>query len=425
MYGVGFSAVSRCINIAQNLTDIGRYKQEKLGSRPKRGFIAIEGSAGHEREAKTVSKALSLADEAMDNSGFTRYSTTPVVSIKGTANLIDLASLPDGFNELESIQLGMSVLALAFGVDVRQLAFAIGVAGQTKADAEIQHLKMRGKGPGFILQQVTQQIEAKFLPPHLKLVFDYQDEEQDKLSAEIRRTRSERRVDDLGSGVTDIRTEREIMLTEGELTEAQFIALELEDGRLPDGEDVLALFDSPDFQDVLPAKDATPEEVQESIATLNRVLMTNAPPRIKEQASFALAAIKKMESRQKAEQPTQEEVLRLNASQVQALRDTLRSVRSGETSEANAVDIITSIGIAQEVAQRMARIAAGGASTQEVLEQEGVEEKQTTVPQAAINANYRPASNIELEQDIKCTTCRFNTRNNFCELFDFDFTPGS
>lgn len=298
MYGVGFCAVSRCINTVQNLIDIGRYKQEKLGSRPRRAILAIEDSTGGNREAKVVSSALTAADEMMDNQGLTRYSRIPVIAVKGTMNLIDLASLPDGYEQMDDVQLGMAVLALAFGVDVRQLAFAIGVAGQTRADAEIQHLKMHGKGPGVVRGQVKQQIEAKFLPSYLELVFDYQDDAQDESAAKIRYTRSQRREKDIDSGVTDIRTEREIMLEEGEITEAQFTAMELEDGRLPDGEDVMALFQSPDYQGVLPALDATPEEIEATIEQMNAVLMSNARFNIKQLASFALAALKKLQGQQ-------------------------------------------------------------------------------------------------------------------------------
>jgi hypothetical protein len=301
MYGVGFCAVSRAVNVAQNLIDEGRYKQEKLGSRPYRGMVAIEGGDGSVREATAVSVALRGTDEVMDNQGLTRYAKLPVAAVKGAIRLLDFASLPDGFDSMTDTQLGMAVLALAFGVDMRQLAFAFGVAGQTKADAEVQHLKMRGKGPGVIIGQATQQIEAKFLPPYLRLVFDYQDDEQDKLNADIRNVRSERREKDLSLGVTDIRTEREAMVESGEITEAQFIAMELADGRTPDGEDVLALFQSPEYTEVLPPLDATPEQIEEAILTMQRVLMSNARSKIKVQASMALAALQKLKGLRMAE----------------------------------------------------------------------------------------------------------------------------
>jgi hypothetical protein len=112
MYGVGFCAVSRAIHTAQSLMDNAQYKEEKLGSRPKRGAIIVEGAT--EKQVDAISSAFSVNDEAMDNRGLTRFSMLPVLGLKtgASASLFDFASLPDGFNNLEDTQLGMSVLAL-------------------------------------------------------------------------------------------------------------------------------------------------------------------------------------------------------------------------------------------------------------------------------------------------------------------------
>lgn len=240
MYGVGFCAVSRCINNGQVLIDISRYKQEKLGSRPRRGLIVAEGATPG--EVKAIGSALESFNELMDNRGLSRYTLVPVIGSKGPLSLLDLASLPDGFDELQSIQLSVAAIALAFGVDMRQLAHAFGIAGQTKADAEIQHLKMRGKGPGAMLREVERQFNAKVLPPHLYLEFDYQDDEQDKSQAEMNKTRAEGRKVYIDAGIISDRIARQQMVETGELDEAQFIDLELEDGRLEDGSPIEALF---------------------------------------------------------------------------------------------------------------------------------------------------------------------------------------
>lgn len=240
MCGVGFCAVSRCINNGQVLTDIGRYKQEKLGSRPRRALIVAEGATTN--EVKAIASSLELFNERMDNMGLTRYTLIPVVGSKGPLSLLDMASLPDGFDELQSTQLSIAAIALAFGVDMRQLAFSFGVAGSTKADAEVQHAKMQGKLPGYILEEVCRQFGAKVLPPHLYLEFDYQDDGQDQQQAEINKIRAEGRKLYLDTKTIDTRTARQQMVETGELDEAQYIDLELTDGRLEDGSPIEALF---------------------------------------------------------------------------------------------------------------------------------------------------------------------------------------
>jgi hypothetical protein len=135
----------------------------------------------------------------------------------------------------------MATIALALGMDARELFPAL-TSGATRADALLQHLKQRGKGPGQILQMTERMLNFKFLPPHLKAITDFMDDEQDRQTAEIRMIRSNKRVQDTTTGVVDERRMRELMVYDHDITEAQFEQLELESGRLQDGTPVLALF---------------------------------------------------------------------------------------------------------------------------------------------------------------------------------------
>jgi hypothetical protein len=141
--------------------------------------------------------------------------------------------------------MGMYAIALALGVDPREI-WPATVVGSTKADAIIQHMKAQGKGPGQILQMTEMQINQKYLPPHLKMIFDQQDDEQDLLQAQIREQRSIRHDRDVSNGSITVRVVRQQELVDGDITEAQFEEMELADGRLEDGTDVLALFGSDD-----------------------------------------------------------------------------------------------------------------------------------------------------------------------------------
>jgi len=241
MIGVGFCGISRCINVAQSLLDILIYKQEKLGSRPHRALLITQGGL----DPDDLHSAFALAEEAMDTQGLSRYAKSVALGSsalpEGDVKKVDLAELPDGFDERTAIELGMATIALAFGMDARELFPAI-TAGATRADALLQHLKQRGKGPGQILNATESQYNFKFLPQHLKVKFDFQDDAQDRQSAEIRLVRANRRVQDVAVQVADQRTLREIMVSDGDIDQHQFESLELEDGRLPDGTPSIALF---------------------------------------------------------------------------------------------------------------------------------------------------------------------------------------
>lgn len=241
---VGFCAVSRAINTAQNLIDIATYKQEKLGSRPPRQILLGKGISDQD-----IIKALKIANAQMDNEALRVFAKTVAMGDPRRTDIelevIDLTSVPDGFDEQTAITLGMFTIALAFGVDAREL-WPATASGATKADAMIQHLKARGKAPGQIIGMVEREMNTKVLPPYLRFEFDFQDDEQDEQTAAIREKRSTTRGRELLSKTVTVRVAREQMRADGDLTDEQFEMLELEDGRLEDGTDVLVLFFSPD-----------------------------------------------------------------------------------------------------------------------------------------------------------------------------------
>jgi len=241
MFGVGYCAISRAISVAQTLIDILVFKQEKLGSRPLRELLITKGGL----DPNDLQEAFFLAESRMDSEGLTRYAK---IIIGGNATLpeasveqIPLSQLPDGFDERTSIELGMATIALAFGVDARELFPAMS-SGASRADALLQHLKQRGKGPGQILQVSEQLFNYKFLPAHLRFEFDFQDDAQDRQVAEIRKIRADRRVQDQASGAMNDRIMRETMFRDGDIDVSQFERLEMEDGRLQDGTPVVSLF---------------------------------------------------------------------------------------------------------------------------------------------------------------------------------------
>ena len=245
MNGVGVCAVSRCLDAAQNLLDMDIYRQEKLGSRPGRAVIVASGGLS----PKVVGSAIEASISASDNRGLTRYSMMPIVGStnlpEGALSIVDLASIPDGFNLKDSTEIGMAIMALAFGVDVRDL-FPVSGAGATRADALIQHVKQRGKGFADAIRSLEHIFDNFVLPPFLSIVYDFQDDAQDRQQAEIQNKRSMTRKNDLETTVTTIRVERERMVARGEISEDDFIEMELQDGRLPNGLPVITLFTTTD-----------------------------------------------------------------------------------------------------------------------------------------------------------------------------------
>lgn len=250
MFGVGFCAVSRVINVSQNMYDLTLYKQEKLGSRPLQEILITQGGL----DPSDLFAAFKIADQKSDARGRSKYGG---IVVGGTATMpegdvktVPLHAMPEGSDEQTTIVFGMAAIALGLGVDAREL-FPAMTAGATRADALLQHLKQRGKGPGQIMQVTEQQLNYKFIPPHLRFRFDFQDDAQDRQVAEIREIRANARVQDVGTGVMNQRTVRERMLQDGDINRSQFERMELMSGRIFDGASVLTLFYNKKYNEFL------------------------------------------------------------------------------------------------------------------------------------------------------------------------------
>jgi hypothetical protein len=216
----------------------------------------------------------------MDNKGLSRYSQSVVLGDaahpEADLKMIDMASLPDGFDYQTDMTIAMATIALAFGVDARELFPMMG-EGSTRADALIQHLKARMKGIGHLLQIAESTFAPKVLPPSLSWVFDYSDDAQDRQAAEIKKIRAEWHDLSLKNLTIDERTAREQMLADGDLTQQQFERLEMKDGRLEDGTSILQLFYDPDYSAMLkmPVPDALDSEMNDPEA-MKVILQTKA-----------------------------------------------------------------------------------------------------------------------------------------------------
>lgn len=332
--GVGFCSLSRMINTAQHLTDLATTEQEELGSRPKRRiFIGKKGVTAEE-----IRTAFSEADIQMDNEGLTRYSKSvvlapkikPPVGYELEVDIQDIAQAINGEDKEKSITLGMFLIALALDIPPRWL-WPASSSGATKADAMFQHVAGLGGGIGHLLTifqsmlggSPLSDVLKKPIPSKFEIVFDFQDDEQDRQRAEIQKVRSEVWTANLTNGLIDERVMREQALAAGDITEQQFKDLELESGRLPDGTSVLNLFMTSDKEiqemlslsvgDVLNVRENNSEfvlnQIDERIIEL-RILLANPPrPKFFGKAKIAMAALEELRKLYSEDKPAVDEAV--------------------------------------------------------------------------------------------------------------------
>ncbi len=185
MVDVGFCAVSRVVSSSQVLLKLAKYKNEKLSDLPPAALALFnnilpqqfdDAQADFHMERRRMGQELWANVMAL----FSLDPTQPA-----TVDFIDFASLPDAYDELTSTNIYINILALSFGVDVREFwPLSAGALG-TAAETLIQHQKARGKGVGDIISTLERALNWQVLPKTAHFRFDFQDDEEDEQRARI------------------------------------------------------------------------------------------------------------------------------------------------------------------------------------------------------------------------------------------------
>ncbi len=185
-------AVSRCLRLAQILRDMLIYKHEKVSGRFIREVHITNA------DARQLDDAIAQAQSEADSKGLERYSQPVIFStIDPTADpkvaTIPLASLPDGFNEEETMRWYVAGVANALGVDYGFLAPLPGNKLGTSTQAETQERQARGKSSRLFMETLQNKFNnSAIFPKGVKFKFAESDpwEESERDRAFSRRARA-------------------------------------------------------------------------------------------------------------------------------------------------------------------------------------------------------------------------------------------
>jgi hypothetical protein len=185
MYNTGFCSVSRVVGSSEILLKINKYKNEKLDDLPEAGLLLFNNvlpERWNDAKADYARETRRLGQDHWRNI-MTMFGLDPAQP--ASAELISFANLPEAFNELQSTNIYINILALAFGVDVREFwPISSGALG-TATESEVMHQKARGKGVGEIISMIERAINWHILPDSATFAFDFKDDQEDLLSADI------------------------------------------------------------------------------------------------------------------------------------------------------------------------------------------------------------------------------------------------
>lgn len=146
MNGLGFCAISRCIELAQVLVGVFDHDKEQLGAKAPRGILTIGGLSQEQWQ-----EALDSAEDdqkAQESRFFANI--LALASADGTVsvNLTPFSTVPSGgFDQQKFIEMIICGYALNFGYDPREFwPVSAGALGGTGTEIENQHRRATTKG---------------------------------------------------------------------------------------------------------------------------------------------------------------------------------------------------------------------------------------------------------------------------------------
>jgi len=185
-------AVDRVLRAAQIVLDTEIYKGEKISGRFTRAIHLTN------IDADVIQDAVDQAGENNDNMGLLRYSQ-PVIAAtldpnaKASVETIELATIPDGFDEDASFRWYVAALAMGLGVDYGFLAPLPGNKLGTGSQAETADRQAKGKSSQLFISMIEQAMNWHgVLPCETSFRFNAPDpaEESERDRAFGRRARS-------------------------------------------------------------------------------------------------------------------------------------------------------------------------------------------------------------------------------------------
>ena len=136
---------------------------------------------------------------------------------------IDLAGLPDGFNEQSEWSKALLAYAKALGLDPQDVSGPItGVALGTGKQSEVLHNKATGYGIGAFKAKFKAALREKVLPNSVVFTFSESDAARKQAEAALTKTRTEIVTAQLAATIITVDQARQMLVDLGDLPE-QFL----------------------------------------------------------------------------------------------------------------------------------------------------------------------------------------------------------
>lgn len=218
LHGVQVCALSRILRAAQIMRDISVYKREKVSGRFNRGMFFVSGV-----QQKSINDSIRNQSLSANGQGLTRFVTPPIIaSLDPTSTVkvdqIDFASLPDGYDEKQTLEAYIADLALAFGGDYQDFAPLPTGASGSSGQSRMLHQKSIGKGSHLFMTFVTQIMNYRgILPQNVQFRYTETDMSEDSQRLDMQSVRAKTVQVYIMSGIVTPEVGRQILADAGDL----------------------------------------------------------------------------------------------------------------------------------------------------------------------------------------------------------------
>lgn len=187
MNGLGYCAVSRCIELTKIMVAVYEHDRESLGAKAPKGVLFL-----HNVTEQQWDDAMEARKGKLQAEGYDYFNAVAILATLGgelpSGTLMALSSLPTGFDLQQFTSMLMYGYALCFGYDPSEFyPVQFGSLGRG-TEMEVQHEKATGKGGlNFILAFQEQLQRPDILPASLQYEFDQRDEQAEMEQANVQK----------------------------------------------------------------------------------------------------------------------------------------------------------------------------------------------------------------------------------------------
>lgn len=189
LFNYGFCALSRCLATLHYGVNWATARNEMLDNMPPLSIITASGINKADLEKQ-------MAEFQQKRDAMGEYVLRTVLMLvnanadkKVELDLTNIRQLWESFDEKQALDVSVTMVAMAFGLDYQDLAPLSTAAMGSGAQSTILAQKTIGKGPGNILRHLEALLK-EVLPSSCEFKFDFQDDQQDLQRAQINQTKA-------------------------------------------------------------------------------------------------------------------------------------------------------------------------------------------------------------------------------------------